>query len=330
MNIRNLLWQTARAEKKAALPILSFPAAQKLGVTVEQLVKSAEMQAEAMALVARETPSLAAISLMDLSVEAEAFGAQVRFSRDEVPAIIGQLVSDEDEANELAIPDLSAGRAQLCVDAVRRAKAAITDKPLLAGMIGPYSLAGRLCDVTEIMYLCYDEPETVHTVLDKATQYLIAYGQAMKDAGADGIMMAEPLAGILSPDMAEEFSMPYVRRVIDALQDEDFAVIYHNCGNAVPAMLEGIYALGAAAYHFGNAVDMEQILEKTPADILVMGNIDPAGEFAGGTVDSITAATRQLMERCGSYPNFLPSSGCDIPAHAKWENIHAFFRAVEG
>lgn len=330
MNIRNLLWEAARAEKKAALPILSFPAAQKLGVTVEQLVKSAALQAEAMALVARETPSLAAISLMDLSVEAEAFGAQVRFSQDEVPAIIGQLVSDEDEANDLAVPDLSAGRAQLCVDAVRRAKAAITDKPLLAGMIGPYSLAGRLCDVTEIMYLCYDEPETVHTVLDKVTQYLIAYGRAMKDAGADGVMMAEPLAGILSPDMAEEFSMPYVRRIIDALQDDDFAVIYHNCGNAVPAMLEGIYALGAAAYHFGNAVDMGQILEKTPADILVMGNVDPAGEFAGGTVESITAATRQLMEKCGHYPNFLPSSGCDIPAHAKWDNIHAFFRAVEG
>lgn len=330
MNIRNLLWEAARAEKKAALPILSFPAAQKLGVTVEQLVKSAALQAEAMALVARETPSLAAISLMDLSVEAEAFGAQVRFSQDEVPAIIGQLVSDEEEANDLAVPDLSAGRAQLCVDAVRRAKAAITDKPLLAGMIGPYSLAGRLCDVTEIMYLCYDEPETVHTVLDKVTQYLIAYGRAMKDAGADGVMMAEPLAGILSPDMAEEFSMPYVRRIIDALQDDDFAVIYHNCGNAVPAMLEGIYALGAAAYHFGNAVDMGQILQKTPADILVMGNVDPAGEFAGGTVESITAATRQLMEKCGHYPNFLPSSGCDIPAHAKWDNIHAFFRAVEG
>ena len=330
MNIRNLLWEAARAEKKAALPILSFPAAQKLGVTVEQLVKSAALQAEAMALVARETPSLAAISLMDLSVEAEAFGAQVRFSQDEVPAIIGQLVSDEEEANDLEVPDLSAGRAQLCVDAVRRAKAAITDKPLLAGMIGPYSLAGRLCDVTEIMYLCYDEPETVHTVLDKVTQYLIAYGRAMKDAGADGVMMAEPLAGILSPDMAEEFSMPYVRRIIDALQDDDFAVIYHNCGNAVPAMLEGIYALGAAAYHFGNAVDMGQILEKTPADILVMGNVDPAGEFAGGTVESITAATRQLMEKCGHYPNFLPSSGCDIPAHAKWDNIHAFFRAVEG
>ena len=328
MNIRKLLWDTARSDHKRALPILSFPAAQKLGVTVEALVKSADLQAQAMQIIAQETETLAAVSLMDLSVEAEAFGAQVRFTADEVPAIVGQLVSDEDEANALAVPDLSAGRALLCVEAVRQAKNAITDKPVIAGMIGPYSLAGRLMDVTEIMYLCFDEPETVHTVLDKAAQYLIRYGQAMKAAGADGIMMAEPLAGILSPAMAEEFSMPYVARIIQALQDEDFAVIYHNCGNAVPQMLEGIYAQGAAAYHFGNAVDMAAIMQATPADVLVMGNIDPAGEFASGTVDSITAATRELMAKCGAYRNFLPSSGCDIPAHAKWENIHAFFAAI--
>lgn len=328
MNIRKLLWDTARSDSKRALPILSFPAAQKLGVTVEALVKSADLQAQAMQIIAQETETLAAVSLMDLSVEAEAFGAQVRFTADEVPAIVGQLVSDEDEANALAIPDLSAGRALLCVEAVRQAKSAITDKPVIAGMIGPYSLAGRLMDVTEIMYLCFDEPETVHTVLDKAAQYLIKYGQAMKAAGADGVMMAEPLAGILSPAMAEEFSMPYVTRIIQALQDEDFAVIYHNCGNAVPQMLEGIYAQGAAAYHFGNAVDMAAIMQATPADVLVMGNIDPAGEFAAGTEESITAATRELMAKCGTYRNFLPSSGCDIPAHAKWENIQAFFAAI--
>lgn len=330
MNIRNLLWEAAKVGAKKALPILSFPAAQKMDVSVETLVKSAALQAQAMEIVAQETATIASVSLMDLSVEAEAFGAQVRFTADEVPAIIGQLVSDEDEANALAVPDLSAGRASLCIEAVRTAKQNITDKPVLAGMIGPYSLAGRLMDVTEIMYLCFDEPETVHTVLDKVTQYLIQYGQAMKDAGADGVMMAEPLAGILSPDMAEEFSMPYVKRIIDALQDDDFAVLYHNCGNSVPQMLEQIYQLGAAAYHFGNAIDMEAVMKVTPADILVMGNIDPAGQFAGGTVDSITAATKDLLAKCGSYPNFVPSSGCDIPAHAKWDNIQAFFRAVEG
>lgn len=330
MNIRSLLWDAARVGCKKAMPILSFPAAQKMGVTVETLVKSADSQAEAMEIVARDTATIASVSLMDLSVEAEAFGAQVRFTQDEVPAIVGQLVSDEEEANALTIPDLNAGRAMLCVEAVRTAKKRIAEKPVVAGMIGPYSLAGRLMDVTEIMYLCFDEPETVHTVLEKVTQYLIRYGQAMKDAGADGVMMAEPLAGILSPDMADEFSMPYVKRIIDALQDENFAVMYHNCGNSVPQMLESIYDLGAAAYHFGNAVDMQAVLQATPADILVMGNIDPAGQFASGTVESITAATRELMEKCSDYENFVPSSGCDIPAHAKWENIDAFFKAVEG
>ena len=330
MNIRTLLWDAAQVGRKRALPILSFPAAQKMGVTVEELVKSAEKQAQAMEIITRDTATVAAVSLMDLSVEAEAFGAQVRFAAGEVPAIIGQLVSDEDEANALKVPELSAGRASLCIEAVRTAKQRISDKPVLAGMIGPYSLAGRLMDVTEIIYLCFDEPETVSTVLEKATQYLIRYGQAMKDTGADGIVLAEPLAGILSPDMAEEFSMPYVKRIIDALQDENFAVIYHNCGNSVPQMLGSIYALGAAAYHFGNAIDLSAVLKMTPADILVMGNVDPAGQFAGGTAESITAATHDLMDRCGSYANFLPSSGCDIPAHAKWENIHAFFKAVDG
>ena len=200
---------------------------------------------------------------------------------------------------------------------------------MLAGMIGPYSLAGRLMDVTEIMYICFDEPETVHVVLDKATEYLIRYGQAMKDAGANGIMMAEPLAGILSPDMAEEFSVPYVKRIVDALQDDEFAVLYHNCGNSVLSMLEPIFSQGAAAYHFGNAIDMEKVMEQAPADILCMGNIDPAAQFAHGTPESMTAATKELLEKCGSYKNFVPSSGCDIPAHAKWENIQAFFEALK-
>ena len=231
-NIREILWETARSDAQRGLPILSFPAAQKMNVTVEQLVKDPELMAKAMEIVSKETDTLAAVSLMDLSVEAEAFGASVRFTEDEVPAVIGQLVSDEDEAEALEVPTLEAGRALLCVEGVKRAKERITDKPVLAGMIGPYSLAGRLMDVTEIMYICFDEPETVHVVLDKATKYLIQYGQAMKDAGANGIMMAEPLAGILSPDMAEEFSVPYVKRIIDALQDEDFAVLYHNCGNS--------------------------------------------------------------------------------------------------
>ncbi len=328
MDIRKILWEAARPVSRRALPILSFPAVQKMDATVEQLVRDAALQAQAMEIVARDTDTIAAVSLMDLSVEAEAFGAQVRFSKNEVPAVVGQLVADADDAEALAVPALTAGRAQICAEGVRLAKQRILDKPVLAGMIGPYSLAGRLMDVTEILYICYDEPETVHVVLEKATTYLIRYGQMLKAAGADGIVLAEPLAGILSPDMAQEFSIPYVQRVIEALRDERFAVIYHNCGNSVSSMLERIFAQGADGYHFGNAVNMAEVLAVAPADTLCMGNVDPAGQFALGTPESIRAATRALLTSCAEYSNFIPSSGCDIPAHAKWENIAAFFTAL--
>ena len=329
MNIHNFLKEAANASNKRALPILSFPAAQKLDVSVNELVNSAELQAKAMETIASQTDTLAAISLMDLSVEAEAFGAETKFSDDEVPVIIGQLVCDEDGANALEVPSLDKGRASVCAKGIAMAKKAISDKPLIAGMIGPYSLAGRLMDVTEIVYLCFDEPDTVHTVLKKATEYLISYGNLLKKSGADGIMIAEPLAGILNPAMAEEFSVPYVKAIVDALQDESFAIIYHNCGNAVPGMLDEIFSQGAAAYHFGNAVDMEAILKATPSDIICMGNIDPVSEFADGTPESMKKAVNELLSKCGSYKNFIPSSGCDIPSHAKWDNIDAFFEAFK-
>jgi uroporphyrinogen decarboxylase len=73
---------------------------------------------------------------------------------------------------------------------------------------------------------------------------------------------------------------------------------------------------------------MSDILARIPADIPAMGNIDPAGQFRGGTPDSVRQDTLRLLARCGKHPNFIISSGCDIPPLTPWENIDAFFCAV--
>ena len=175
---------------------------------------------------------------------------------------------------------------------------------------------------------CYDEPDMVHTVLEKVTAFLIEYAKAYKAVGANGIVMAEPVAGLLSPALEEEFSSPYVKKIIDAVEDDHFIVIYHNCGDNVPRMLTSILSTGAAAYHFGNAVDMEtDIIAQLPSDVIVMGNVDPAGVLRLGSPESVQEVTRSLMERCCKYENFVLSSGCDIPPMTPWENIDAFFEA---
>ena len=316
--------------RKKAFPILSFPCIALLNIPVKQLISNADTQAEGMCLIAQKTNAAASVSLMDLSVEAECFGAEVRFSEDEVPTVTGRLICDMDDAEALQVPAVGAARSGIYIEAIKKACARITDRPVFAGMIGPFSLAARLLDVSEIMMDCYDDPDMVHLVLEKCTQFLIAYAKAYCEVGADGIVMAEPVAGLLSPSLEEEFSAPYVKQIVDAVQNDDFIVIYHNCGDNVPKMLSSILSTGAAAYHFGNAVDMEKdILEKVPANVLVMGNIDPVGVLRMGTPESVREATTELLERCSTYPNFVLSSGCDMPPKTPWENINAFFAAAK-
>ncbi len=314
--------------KKKAMPVLSFPGTQLIGYTVEELVKSGELQAQCMRAVADRFDTGAAFSLMDLSVEAEAFGSRIHYSDDEVPTVCETLIHDEKEADALEIPQVGAARTGECIEGIRIASERITDRPVLAGIIGPYSLAGRLLDMTEIMILCYEEPEMVETVLEKVTRFQIAYAMAFKEAGANGICMAEPAAGLLSPSLIDEFSTPYVQRIRQAVEDENFLVMYHNCGNVVPLM-ENMKAIDARAYSFGNAIDIEEALKGLPTDRMILGNIDPAGTIRNGDPQKVYAETLMLLERCGRYPNFVISSGCDIPAVSPLDNIQAFFDAVE-
>jgi uroporphyrinogen decarboxylase len=180
-----------------------------------------------------------------------------------------------------------------------------------------------------MMMDCYDDPDSAYILMDKVTEFLTEYANAYKEAGADGIVMAEPVAGLLSPALEEEFSSPYVKRIVDAVQEDGFAVVYHNCGDNVPKMLDSILSTGCAAYHFGNAVDMAEMMEKFPADVPVMGNVDPAGVLRQGDRQTVREATLSVMKRCSAYKNFVISSGCDIPPATPWENLDAFFGAVE-
>lgn len=313
---------------KGVMPILSFPSVSLLGVSVRDLISDSALQARGMKAVADRTVSLAAVSFMDLSVEAEAFGAKISVSEDEVPTVTGRLIGSADEAESLKVPKVGDGRTGIYVDAIKKAKEIIIDRPVFAGMIGPFSLAARLLEVSEIMMDCYDDPDMVETVLRKTTDFLIEYAKAYKAAGADGIVMAEPVSGLLSPSLEAEFSSPYVKQIVDAVQDDTFLVIYHNCGDNVPLMLDSILQIGAAAYHFGNAVDMERdILSKVPENTLVMGNIDPACVLSSGTPELVRETTLSLLEKCAKYPNFVLSSGCDIPPMTPWGNIDAFFTA---
>lgn len=322
-------WLQQLKEEKKPMPILSFPAIQLMGITVNELVHDSELQARAMEEVAKRHEWAASVSMMDLSVEAECFGANIKVDAHEVPTVIGSVIETEEDAQSLEIPHLYSKRIPVYIEAIKKALERITDRPVFAGVIGPFSLAGRLLEVSNALMTCYEDPDLVHTVLKKATDFIIQYAAEYKKAGANGIVLAEPLAGLLSPEFAQEFSAVYVKKIIEELDDENFLVIYHNCGDSTIRTVDSILSTKARAVHLGNSVNMAEMLEKFPEHIVVMGNVDPAGTLKDGTREEIQEEVRTLLDSCSRYPNFVISTGCDVPPVTPWEHIDLFYETIQ-
>ena len=328
MNMNQWVADVIRDKEVKAVPVMTHPGIEQNGNTVRQAVSDGRVHYEAVMTLTRQFPSAAACTIMDLTTEAEAFGAEISFSDIAVPAVSGRLLPDVESIYKLQVPSLSVGRIPAYLKANLLAAREVVDRPLFAGCIGPFSLAGRLYDMSDIMVLIYEHPDAAHTLLQKCTDFIEKYCQALKLTGANGVVMAEPAAGLMSNDDCKTFSSQYVKRIVERVQDDHFIVILHNCGNTGHCT-EAMVETGAAAYHFGNKCRMEDVIREVPPTALAMGNVDPVSVFKDGMPFQMRQVVTDLLERMRPYPNFLLSSGCDTPPHTPIANINAFFEALD-
>ena len=327
MNMKQWVADVIRQREVTALPVMTHPGIEMNGHTVREAVSNGRVHYEAVMTLTRRYPAVAAATIMDLTTEAEAFGAEIAFSDEAVPAVSSRLLPDVESINRLQVPSLSTGRIPQYLKANLLAAREITDRPLFAGCIGPFSLAGRLYDMSGIMMLIYENPDAAHTLLAKCTQFIEKYCQALKQTGANGVMMAEPAAGLMSNDDCQNFSSAYVKYIVNKVQDENFIVILHNCGNTGQCT-QAMVSTGAAAYHFGNKCKMEEVIKDVPSTALAMGNIDPVSIFKDGMPFQMRQMVTDLLEKMRPYPNFVLSSGCDTPPLTPLANIDAFFESL--
>lgn len=326
-NMKEWCREVMASPERIAIPIMTHPGIELCGKTVKQAVTNGEIHAEAIRKLNEAYPAAASTVIMDLTVEAECFGAEIVFTENEVPNVVGRLVQDHASISALQVPSIHSGRMPEYLKANKLAAEFITDKPVFGGCIGPFSLAGRLYDMSEMMMALYMEPDTIRLLLEKCTEFIISYLRAMKETGVNGVIIAEPAAGLVSNEDCSSFSSTYITRIVEELQDDRFMIVLHNCGNTghcTAAMIE----TKAAGLHFGNKIDMVGVLQECPEDILVMGNIDPVGIFKMASLEKIKQETLSLLQKTSQWKNFVLSSGCDVPPEVPMENIAAFYEAL--
>jgi uroporphyrinogen decarboxylase len=327
-SVTQWLRRILEADARLAMPITTSLGMELIGKPLGSLFVDGQVQSDCIVALAKKYPSIAALTQMDLSVEAEAFGGPVKFSDTEAPTLLSSVVTDLAGVKALTVPRVGAGRTWEYLRAARLAAGRIADRPLLGGIIGPFSLACRLMDMGELMSATRRDPDLVHALLEKSTEFLAAYAGAFKDAGVNGVLIAEPAAGLISPAFCQTFSSDYVKRIIDATQDDSFVAILHNCGNT-SGQITSMLHTGARCLHFGNAVDMNQIMPQMPKDVVAFGNVDPLKVMKLGEVFDVKSRTLELLEQMGKYRNFVLSTGCEVPPGATIENLDAFFKTLD-
>ena len=327
INMQKWAEEIIQAKDVRNLPVLYFPCVAATGLSVPESVNDPKNIARVMKEVIDEYPdTIAAITGMDLTVDAEAFGAEIKYSKKQAPNVVNHILNTAEDIRALEIPDIHSGRVDIFNDACIEAEKEIKDRPIMGGMLGPFSLAANLMDINKCLMMTISDKDSLKLLLDKCTDWLIARAQSYKDAGANGVFVAEPTAGLLSPAMLDELSSVYVRKMVDAVQDENFFLILHDCGKVTKAV-KSMYETGCKGFHFGNGVNMNDVLPQIPADVLVFGNLDPSEVFFMGEPDEVEEKTEKLLEDMRPYPHFVLSSGCDLAPSVDKENLDAYYGA---
>lgn len=328
MNMERWIQQVIQQKEVAAVPIMTHPGIEMNGCTVREAVSNGVVHYDAVMRLCERYPSAAACTIMDLTTEAECFGAQIEFSDIAVPAVRGRLLEDATAISQLKVPSLNSGRIPEYLKANLMAAEKVDDRPLFGGCIGPFSLAGRLYDMSDIMILICENPDAAHELLSKCTEFILKYCLALRETGANGVVMAEPAAGLMSNEQCMDFSSLYVKYIVSKVQTPEFSVVLHNCGNTGHCT-KATVETGAAMYHFGNKCAMCEVMEDLPATALGLGNIDPVSVFKNAMPAQMKQTVKHLLDNTKKFPNFVLSSGCDTPPHTPLHNIDAFFEALK-
>lgn len=176
-----------------------------------------------------------------------AFGAEVVWWENDFPAVRPLLGDDAGAVSRLNRPRITDGELGRILDYTRvfldRTEGLV---PIRLGDIqGPLDNAALIFGHTSFLEALLTAPREVHRLLDMITDLMIEFAQAQREivraAGAEfvpssfqpwlpdgrGLSIANDVAVMLSPDLHDEFGVPYLDRLSDA-----FGGVYiHSCGD---------------------------------------------------------------------------------------------------
>ncbi|MGK9367432.1 uroporphyrinogen decarboxylase family protein [Melioribacter sp. Ez-97] len=315
--------------RRLVVPLLGFPGINLTKSNVKVAQQNYIEHFKVLNALYNEFHPDAMFPLMDLSVEANALGCYTLFPQEESATVL-QSEFDENVLDFMSKIEIEGdSRALSYCNTVKKMSETFKDSMTCAYVTGPYTLAGLILGANRAAEMTLTNPALLEDVCKMAFEKIKVYAGMLTASGAKAVCILEPSAVMLGPEQFIKFSAEYVRKLTGIYEETDIAIIYHICGNSmhlIEAMCNaGVNALSLDSPETG--MDIKKACKMAGDNIIIIGNINPAGKILHGTYDEVLNETEALLKETEEFPNFILSTGCDLPQAVPPENIRAFMDA---
>ncbi len=315
--------------RRLVAPLLGFPGIKLAGSSIKLAQQNHKEHFKVIgSLVDKFKPDIQFV-LMDLSVEANALGLNTIFPPNESATVLKK----DKEFNMDSLDSFRKisfdGDSRLLgyVKTVELMKLKFSSSVKVGAYVtGPYTLAGLIIGAEEAGLMAAREPDRLEQICIFTTRCITEYTRLLLSAGADAVCLLEPSGVMLGPSHFEKFSSANVKKIVEICHQADSDCIYHVCGNSmhlIEKMAEsGVDGLSLDSKDTG--VDLPAIAKKIPKNIVMIGNMNPTKTIVYGSPEEVKEEVKTLLASMDDFPNFILSTGCDLPLETPLDNISAF------
>ena len=259
-----------------------------------------------------------------LTVLVEAMGCQINMgTKNRQPSVIEHPYPKSLDGAAVPADLLQKGRIPAVLEAIKIVREKVgPDVPIIGGMEGPITVASDLVSVKSFMKWSNKKTDLFEQALDIATEAAIAYANAMVEAGADVIAIADPVASpdLMSPDTFRQFLQSRLQKFSASVNS---VTVLHICGK-VNAILSDMADCGfeglSVEEKIGNAAEGKKVIGDRAR---LVGNVSSPFTLLPGPIDKIKAEAKVALE--GGIDVLAP--GCGIAPMTPLENIKAMVAA---
>ena len=311
-------------------PLMGFPGVEMIGSSIKIAQQNFGEHYKAVRRLVDAFAPDAVFPLMDLAVEANALGRYTIFPKDESATVPKDHFGPGDLERLSGINITFDSRLLGYVETVKMMSVTLPPGILRGAYVtGPFTLAGLMMGADDVAMATIDDPAGLNALCHFTTERIQEYVQLLIAAGADLIVVLEPTAVMLSPEQFAGFSAVYVRHLTESFRFSGVDFVYHTCGNTMH-LVDGMVRSGVAGISLDSrdaGVDLPAVARVVPPEVVVIGNINPATIMLSGTPEEIRREVSGLLAAMTPFPNYVLSTGCDLPQETPVANIQAFMDA---